>query len=224
MPDFDLDSFKTTWQKQPVENKYDDNEILKMLNRKSRNYMKYIFWISAAEFLFFTLFGFYYIIQDKDSNSFMALLLRLGVEKNTELTNNLEVIYLIIKITTLIVTGVFVIKFYQNYRKIKIEEDLKAFITRIINFKKTVNAFILTNIVLFILFTTVFTGFVFYAVKHQNIQLDSSTKNGFIMAIIVSTLLCVVLIWLYYRLVYGIIMGRLDKNLKQLKEIDPQEN
>ena len=224
MPDFDLDSFKTTWQKQPVENKYDDNEILKMLNRKSRNYMKYIFWISAAEFLFFTLFGFYYIIQDKDSNSFMALLLRLGVEKNTELTNNLEVIYLIIKITTLIVTGVFVIKFYQNYRKIKIEEDLKAFITRIINFKKTVNAFILTNIVLFILFTTVFTGFVFYVVNHQNIQLDSSTKNGFIMAIIVSTLLCVVLIWLYYRLVYGIIMGRLDKNLKQLKEIDPQEN
>jgi hypothetical protein len=224
MPDFDLDSFKSTWQKQPVENKYDDNEILKMLNRKSRNYMKYIFWISAAEFLFFTLFGFYYIIQDKDSNSFMALLLRLGVEKNTELTNNLEVIYLIIKITTLIVTGVFVIKFYQNYRKIKIEEDLKAFITRIINFKKTVNAFILTNIVLFILFTTVFTGFVFYVVNHQNIQLDSSTKNGFIMAIIVSTLLCVVLIWLYYRLVYGIIMGRLDKNLKQLKEIDSQEN
>lgn len=224
MPDFDLDSFKSTWQKQPVENKYDDNEILKMLNRKSRNYMKYIFWISAAEFLFFTLFGFYYIIQDKDSNSFMALLLRLGVEKNKELTNNLEVIYLIIKITTLIVTGVFVIKFYQNYRKIKIEEDLKAFITRIINFKKTVNAFILTNIVLFILFTTVFTGFVFYVVNHQNIQLDSSTKNGFIMAIIVSTLLCVVLIWLYYRLVYGIIMGRLDKNLKQLKEIDSQEN
>lgn len=224
MPDFDLDSFKSTWQKQPVENKYDDNEILKMLNRKSRNYMKYIFWISAAEFLFFTLFGFYYIIQDKDSNSFMALLLRLGVEKNTDLTNNLEVIYLIIKITTLIVTGVFVIKFYQNYRKIKIEEDLKAFITRIINFKKTVNAFILTNIVLFILFTTVFTGFVFYVVNHQNIQLDSSTKNGFIMAIIVSTLLCVVLIWLYYRLVYGIIMGRLDKNLKQLKEIDSQEN
>ena len=224
MPDFDLDSFKSTWQKQPVENKYNDSEILKMLNRKSRNYMKYIFWISTAEFLFFTLFGFYYIIQDKDSNSFMSLLLKLGVERNDELTSNLESIYLIIKITTLIVTGFFVIKFYQNYRRIKIEEDLKAFITRIIGFKKTVNAFILTNIFLFIIFTTVFTGFVFYVVNHQNIHLEPATKNGFITAIIVSTLLCVVLIWLYYRLVYGIIMGRLDKNLKQLKEIDSQEN
>ncbi|WP_312075713.1 beta-carotene 15,15'-monooxygenase [Chryseobacterium sp.] len=224
MPDFDLDSFKSTWQEQPVENKYNDNEILKMLNRKSRNYMKYIFWISAAEFFFFTLFGLYYIIQDNDSNSFMSSLQKLGVEKNAELKSNLETIYLIIKITTLIVTGFFVIKFYQNYRKIKIEEDIKAFITRIINFKKTVNAFILTNIILFIIFTTVFTAFVFYVINHQNIQLDSSTKNGFIMGILVSTVLCVVLIWLYYRLVYGIIMGRLDKNLKQLKEIDSQEN
>lgn len=224
MPDFDLDSFKSTWQEQPVENKYDDNEILKMLNRKSRNYMKYIFWISAAEFFFFTLFGFYYIFQGQESSSFMSLLQKLGVEKNAGLKANLETIYLTIKIITLVVTGFFVIKFYQNYRKIKIEEDLKAFITRIIGFKKTVNAFILTNIIIFITFTTVFTSFVFYVVNHQNIQLDSSTKSGFIVGIIVSTVLCVVLIWLYYRLVYGIIMGRLDKNLKQLKEIDSQEN
>lgn len=224
MPDFDLDSFKSTWQTQPVENKYNDSEILNMLNRKSRNYMKYIFWISAAEFIFITLFGFYYIFQGQESTSFMSLLQKLGVEKNADLKNNLEIIYLTIKITTLIVTGFFVIKFYQNYRKIKIEEDLKAFITRIIGFKKTVNAFILTNIIVFITFTTVFTAFVFYLINHQNIQLKSSTKNAFLLGIIVSTVLCVVLIWLYYRLVYGIIMGRLDKNLKQLKEIDSQEN
>ena len=94
MPNFDLDNLKSTWQKQLVENKYNDNEILKMLNKKSRNYMKYIFWISAAEFLFFTLFGFYYIIQDQESSSLMSLLQNLGVEKNAELKNSLENIYL----------------------------------------------------------------------------------------------------------------------------------
>lgn len=223
MPNFDLDNLKSTWQKQLVENKYNDNEILKMLNKKSRNYMKYIFWISAAEFLFFTLFGFYYIIQDQESSSLMSLLQNLGVEKNAELKNSLENIYLSIKMATLLVTGYFVVKFYQNYRKIRIEEDLKAFITRIINFKKTVNTFIIINIILFITFTTVFTGFVFYVINHQNIKLESSNKTAFILGIVISTLLCVVLIWLYYRLVYGIIMGRLDKNLNQLKEIDSQE-
>jgi len=223
MPEFNLDSFKKTWQEQPVQQKYNDNEILKMLNRKSRNYMKYIFWISVAEFSFFTIFGLFYLLQNKESNTFLTSLQKLGVEKNPELQSNLDTIYLIIKIISLLVTGYFVIKFYQNYRKIKVEEDLKLFITRIINFKKTVNVFILTNIVLFVLFTATFTIFVFYVLNYQNIHLTTSSKTGFIVGIVVSTLLCIVMIWIYYRLVYGIIMKRLDKNLTQLKEIDSQE-
>jgi hypothetical protein len=66
MPEFDLDSFKKTWQEQPVQEKYDNNEILQMLNKKSRNYVKYIFWISVFEFLFFTLIGLFYIIQERN--------------------------------------------------------------------------------------------------------------------------------------------------------------
>ncbi|MBW8523118.1 beta-carotene 15,15'-monooxygenase [Chryseobacterium chendengshani] len=222
MPEFDLDSFKKAWQEQPVQQKYDNNEILNMLNRKSRNYMKYIFWISVAEFSFFTIFGLFYILQNKESNTFLTSLQKLGVEKNHELETNLDSIYLIIKIVSLLVTGYFVIQFYQNYRKIKVEEDLKIFITRIINFKKTVNAFIVTNIVLFVLFTATFTVFVFYVLNDQNIQITASAKTGFIIGILISTLLCIFLIWIYYRLVYGIIMKRLDKNLKQLKEIESQ--
>lgn len=224
MPEFDLDSLKKAWQEQPVQQKYNDNEILKMLNRKSRNYMKYIFWISVAEFLVFTLFGLFYIIQNKDSNTFFTFLQKLGVEINPELESNIDTIYFIIKILSLVVTGFFVIKFYQNYRKIKVEEDLKNFITRIIHFKKTVNAFILTNIVLFVIVTTIFTIFVFCILDYQNIQLTNSAKTGFIVSILISTLLCVFLIWVYYRLVYGIIMKRLDKNLQQLKDIESQEN
>lgn len=224
MPEFDLDSLKKAWQEQPVQQKYNDNEILKMLNRKSRNYMKYIFWISVAEFLVFTLFGLFYIIQNKESNAFYTFLQKLGVEKNPELESNIDTIYFIIKILSLVVTGFFVIKFYQNYRKIKVEEDLKNFITRIIHFKKTVNAFILTNIVLFVIVTTIFTIFVFCILDYQNIQLTNSAKTGFIVSILISTLLCVFLIWVYYRLVYGIIMKRLDKNLQQLKDIESQEN
>ncbi|MBW7676575.1 beta-carotene 15,15'-monooxygenase [Chryseobacterium chendengshani] len=222
MPEFDLDSFKKAWQEQPVQQKYDNKEILNMLNRKSRNYMKYIFWISVAEFSFFTIFGLFYILQNKESNTFLTSLQKLGVEKNQELETNLDSIYLIIKIVSLLVTGYFVIQFYQNYRKIKVEEDLKIFITRIINFKKTVNAFIVTNIVLFVLFTATFTVFVFYVLNDQNIQITASAKTGFIIGILISTLLCIFLIWIYYRLVYGIIMKRLDKNLKQLKEIESQ--
>lgn len=224
MPEFDLDSFKKTWQEQPVKPKYDNNEILKMLNKKSRNYMKYIFWISVIEFLFFSVLGVFYLIQSNESDSFLSILEKMGVHKNSQLVAKLDNIYLIVKILSLVVTGFFVLKFYQNYRKIKIEEDLKLFIIRIITFKKTVNAFILTNIGLLLVLISALIGFTFYILNAQNIEFNSSTFTGFIVGIIVSTILCVSLIWVYYRLVYGIIIRRLDKNLNQLKEIESQEN
>lgn len=224
MPEFDLDSFKKTWQEQPVKPKYDNNEILKMLNKNSRNYMKYIFWISVIEFLFFSVLGVFYLIQSNESDSFLSILEKMGVHKDSQLVAKLDNIYLIVKILSLVVTGFFVLKFYQNYRKIKIEEDLKLFIIRIITFKKTVNAFILTNIGLLLVLISALIGFTFYILDAQNIEFNSSTFTGFIVGIIVSTILCVSLIWVYYRLVYGIIISRLDKNLNQLKEIESQEN
>ncbi|MGE6398075.1 beta-carotene 15,15'-monooxygenase [Chryseobacterium scophthalmum] len=224
MPEFDLDSFKKTWQEQPVKPKYDNNEILKMLNNKSRNYMKYIFWISVVEFLLFSVLGVFYLIQNNESDSFLSILEKMGVHRDDQLITKLDNIYLIVKILSLVVTGFFVFKFYQNYRKIRVEEDLKLFIIRIITFKKTVNAFILTNIGLLLILISALIGFTFYILNVQNIEINSSTFTGFIVGIIVSTILCVILIWVYYRLVYGIIMSRLDKNLNQLKEIESQEN
>ncbi|CEJ71051.1 hypothetical protein [Chryseobacterium oranimense] len=224
MPDFDLDSFKKTWQEQPVQPKYDSNEILQMLNRKSRNYVKYIFWISVAEFLFFSVLGLFYFFQDEESDSFRKILEKLGAQKAPEIENNFDHAYLAIKILSLLVTAYFVFKFYQNYRKIKIEENLKGLIIRIIKFKKTVNAFILISIALLVAFTFVFTAFIFYVLNSQNVRPDNSNLIIVIVGIIVSTVLCVLLIWLYYRLVYGIIIRKLDRNLQQLREIDSQEN
>lgn len=224
MPEFDLDSFKKTWQEQPVQQKYDNSEILQMLNRKSRNYVKYIFWISVVEFLFFSIIGIFYFMKGEESNSFLKLLERLGAQKTPEVENSFEIIYLIIKSLSLLITAYFVYKFYQNYRQIKIEENLKGLITRIIHFKKTVNAFILISIALLVVVTTVFIGFIFYSLNSQSIEVNSSTLTGFLIGIVLSTALTVSLVWLYYKLVYGIIMRKLDKNLKQLKDIDSQEN
>ncbi len=224
MPDFDLDSFKKTWQEQPVQPKYDSAEILQMLNRKSRNYVKYIFWISVVEFLFFSVLGLFYFFQGDESDSFRKILEKLGAQESPELESNFDLAYLAIKVISLLITAYFVLKFYQNYRKIKIEENLKGLIIRIIKFKKTVNAFILISIVILVAFTLVFSAFLFYILNSQNIQPSNSNLTIVIVGTIVSTVLCVLLIWLYYRLVYGIIIRKLDKNLKQLKDIDTQEN
>ncbi|SDJ36372.1 beta-carotene 15,15'-monooxygenase [Chryseobacterium jejuense] len=224
MPEFDLDSFKKTWQEQPVAPKYDNSEIRQMLNRKSRNYVKYIFWISVFEFLFFSVLGLFYFFQDDESDGFRKILEKLGTHEAPEVENNFSHFYLAIKILSVLITAYFVLKFYQNYRKIKIEENLKGLITRIIGFKKTVNAFILISIVLLLTFTVVLLAFIFYALNSQNIQPSGSDLTVIIVAISISTLLAISMIWVYYRLVYGTIIKKLDKNLEQLKEIDSQEN
>jgi hypothetical protein len=57
----------------------------------------------------------------------------------------------------------------------------------------------------------------------QNIHLNQATLIGFITGIVISIGLGVLLIWLYYRIVYGIIMSRLSRNLEQLQDIENEK-
>ena len=163
------------------------------------------------------------MLQDNDSDGFLNILEKLGAKKTTDVEYRFESIYLVLKIISLLITSYFVFKFYVNYKSIKIEENIKEFIVRIIKFKKTVNAFILISIILLVAFISIFTFLVFYVLNSQSIELSQPTLLGFLISIILSTVLCILLIWIYYRLVYGIILRRLDKNLMLLQDIDLKE-
>lgn len=223
MPEFDLDNLKKTWQEHKVEPKYSNTEIEAMLNKSSRNYVKYILWISIAEFLVILCLNIYYTFSSDDARSFIKMLEKLGVHNTLKLQADFAHLYFVLKIISLLVTAFFVIRFYQNYRKIHVESNLKKLILQIIRFKKTVNLFILINILLLLAFTAVLTVFSFIALAQQSIHLNHPTLIGFIVGLVVMTLISVLLIWVYYRIVYGIILKRLGKNLTELQRIDNQE-
>lgn len=223
MPEFDLDNLKKSWQEQDVQPKYDSQEILKMLNRKSRNYVKYIWWISLLEFIIILGFSAYYFLVGEDEKNFSHILERLGVEKTEQVAENLELVYRVVKILSIAIISVFVYKFYKSYKKISIESNLKKFITQIIKFKKTVNLFVLTNIFFLVVVTGVFILLIANAISQQNVEVSGNTIAGFFVGVLVALLFSVALIWLYYRLVYGIIVGKLTKNLNQLKKIEEEE-
>lgn len=223
MPEFDLDNLKKTWQEHTVEPKYSNTEIEAMLNKSSRNYVKYILCISIAEFLVILCLNTYYTFSSDDAGSFIKMLEKLGVQNTLKLQADFAHLYFVLKIISLLVTAFFVIRFYQNYRKIHVESNLKKLILQIIRFKKTVNLFILINILLLLAFTAVLTVFSFIALAQQSIHLNHPTLIGFIVGLVVMTLISVLLIWVYYRIVYGIILKRLGKNLTELQRIDNQE-
>ena len=220
MPEFNLDNLKKTWQEQEVQPKYDSKQIEGMLNKSSRNYVKYILWISVAEFLVILVLNFYYSFIGDDSESFLNILSKLGVETTETLQANFAHLYFVLKVISLLMTGIFVVLFYLNYKKINVESNLKKFILQIMSFKKTVNIFILANILLLVFFTLVLTTFTFHIISQQQIHLSHPTLIGLIVGTVGMTLISVLLIGLYYRIVYGIIMKRLGKNLDELKKME----
>ena len=220
MPEFDLDSFKETWQQQPVQPKYDTSEIESMLNKSSRNYVKYILWISLVEFILILGANLYYTFLGEDTTDLMSVLGKLGIDNSDQFQTTLTQLYLALKMVSLALTGIFVYLFYQNYRKINIEANLKKLILQIIKFKKTVQLFIVANIALVILFTLVLGVFTFSVLAQQNIELTNPTLIAFIAGLVLTMGISVVLIWIYYRVVYGFILRRLGKNLEQLQNIE----
>ena len=220
MPEFDLDSFKESWQQQPVQPKYDTSEIESMLNKSSRNYVKYILWISLVEFVLILGANLYYTFLGEDTADLVSVLGKLGIDNSDQFQNTLTQLYLALKMVSLALTGIFVYLFYQNYRKINVEANLKKLILQIIKFKKTVQLFILANIVLVILFTLILGIFTFSVLAQQNIELTNPTIIGFVTGLLLTMGISVVLIWIYYRVVYGFILRRLGKNLEQLQNIE----
>ncbi|WP_027377735.1 beta-carotene 15,15'-monooxygenase [Kaistella palustris] len=224
MPEFDIDHFKKTWQEQQVQPKYDSAEIEGMLNKSSRNYVKYILGISAVEFLVILALNLYYLFRGDDSDSVMNVLSKLGVTSSAGLEHSFNNLYLALKVVSLAITAFFVFLFYRNYSKIHVESNLKKLILQIIKFKKTVNLFILANIILMVLFMVVLGAFTLWVISQQNIHLDHPTLIGFYVGFGVMMVLSVVLIWIYYRVVYGIILKRLGKNLMELEKIERQQS
>lgn len=223
MPDFDIDSLKQQWQAQKISNPYSHSEILNLLNKKSRNYVKYILWISVIEFLVILGSNLLHLVQVDKYHSFFKMLEDLGITVTDTLVQQYNAIYITMQVVSLLVTGFFIFKFYFGYKGIKIEENLKQFILKIIYFRKTVNLFIFINIVLFIIYVITLVGFVIGYSSFQNIEIESARALRFIVALSIGIGLCITLALIYYRIVYGILVKRLGKNLKQLQEMDNQQ-
>ncbi|MFW2136806.1 beta-carotene 15,15'-monooxygenase [Chryseobacterium sp. TY4] len=220
---FDIDDLKSVWQNQKVEDTYQQSDIEAMLNTKSINYVKYLLWISLLEFFIFITLLIYSLVSKDDHVNFREILSRLQLQNQNEILHTMDKIYLIIKILSLSLTGIFVYLFFKSYRRISVEDNLKQFILRIISFKRKVNAFIIINVILLVVYIISFSIYLSIVMGEQSIQLSKTTKLGFIIGIIVALLLSILLIILYYKIFYGILLKRLSKNLEQLQLIETEK-
>ncbi|MGK4567574.1 hypothetical protein [Flavobacterium sp. 3HN19-14] len=184
-----------------------------MLHKKSSSIVKWILIISILEFVFWAAIN--YCLKDGD------LMKRFD-------SMHVENIMLTLTVVGNVVIVYFFYLFYMNYRKISVTDDAKTLIKSILKVRKTVNYYVWFNIVFGIIGAiVVLTLQLNYdaetiAIRNKFIEHGSSTAYYAIVAAmsIVFIAVFVGLIWLFYRLLYGILLRRLRKNYEELKKID----
>ncbi len=211
----ELEILKRDWKnKEHSFKRISEKEIYAMLHKRSSSIVKWILVISIAEVLFWTTIS----ILTADDDYFKTLK-----------TYHLNTILPIISAVNYAVLIGFIYLFYKNYRMINAIDTVKQLMISILKTRKTVQYYVWYNLAMvFFSFILVFSFQFMYDPKINEL-LDSFSQNGgnsktfyfFIFAIyFVVAIVFVGLIWLFYRLLYGILLKRLYNNYKELKKID----
>ncbi|CAM1349131.1 hypothetical protein [Tenacibaculum crassostreae] len=198
----DLDKYKKAWENQPEEtNKVSKVDIYKMAHSRSSSIVKWIFIIGLLEFVFLNSF---YFIFDMDK----------AYEEYSKLGLYNFIIYS--QFVTYPILLFFLVKFYLNYKSISVVESTKTLMSKIINTRKTVKYYVIFNLAyVFIIFLVVSI-----ATIKTHPEFDSAHIIIFIITTTVIALIALVMLWLFYQLLYGILLRKLNKNYKELAKLD----
>jgi len=210
----ELDLLKKDWKKN--ENKFprvSEQEIYAMLHKNSTSVVKWIFVISVFEFAFF-----------------LALTLLLNGNTGTKEIESYIGNTMIITINAIdyAIMVYFFCQFYINYKKITTTDRVKNLMSNIIKTRKTVSNYIFVKIT----FTVILLIYIFIIyfnnepeMLHTRLVAEQQGRTAIVnivyfALVILGIAIFATLLWLLYRLIYGMLLKRLNKNYNELKKIN----
>lgn len=206
----DLETYKKSWGNQQVENTSID--IYKMSRSKSSSIVKWIFIIGVLELIFWT------------SLNFMV------PQKYLEFYKDFKVMELIKASTYVhyVVIIVFLVLFYKNYNSISITDNTRRLMNRILSVRKTVKYYVYYNLGGIVLSNAVLIFILLGQpkdlIKAMNADGLNMEANEIITIFVVTSVLMVLvmltIIWLFYRFTYGRLLKKLNKNYKELDNLE----
>jgi len=210
----ELELLKKDWQRKGEKMpRLTYDEIYKMIWKKSSSIVKWIFYISILEFIFWTVIN----IVATDADYF---------EEVKQI--HMYEIDIILNTISYSILVYFIYRFYLNYRKISATDSSRQLMKTILNVKKTVTRYVWFNITLFMVtFVITFYASLKYLPEGKKI-VENATEAGnetlfwiFIIGIsVLFVAILLVLIWLFYKLLYGILLKRLRQNYKELQKLE----
>jgi len=210
----ELELLKKDWQKDTAEFPIvTAKEIYPMLLKKSSSLVKWIFIISLLEFAFWSLISF--VFKDSD-----ALTRFEGY--------HMEYILLPLTVVGYIILFYFFYMFFKNYRRINTTDDAKTLMETILKTRRTVKQYVIFNLAFLVISTFVYLWIVLNNDETFITALEQAAANGStfkvyattIIATIIALSIAIGLILLFYYLIYGILLKRLNRNYKELKKLE----
>lgn len=209
----ELDFLKKNWKQQEATlPRLTYDQIYKMIWKRSSSIVKWIFVISILELLLSTFLSIW--LADKDYWAEMEKI-------------NLKNFTVGLYIASYLITFFFIYRFYKNYKMISVTDDAATLMQNILRTRKTVKTYIA-----YVLISTGLTAIIVTFFTIQNHQLLQEVQNTskytfdaldwtkFIFAMTVALVIFLGLLWLFYRLLYGILLRRLKRNYRELKKLE----
>jgi len=209
----ELEFLKKDWKKQGADfPKLTYKEIYKLIHKKSSSIVKWIFIICIAEFLFWGL------IAISIPESTFVIYEKFNLNTFLFITQGLH--YMVVFF--------FIYLFYKNYKTISVVDNTASLMKNILKTRKTVNYYVYYNIILYVLISIILNVVIF---SHPNIlienmmpkkaTLDSDKFLGIMIVVQIVVLLAMCgIIWAYYRIIYGILLKKLNRNYKELESLE----
>ena len=210
----ELELLKKDWQKREADlPKLSYDQIYKMIWKKSSSIVKWIFYISILEFIFWA--GINIIFNDPDS-----------IQELNDL--HIHNVIMVLNVVNYAIILYFIYKFYTNYKKISFTDSSKKLMSTILKVKRTVTQYVWFNLIIFTTYLIInMYGVLLYGPEGKEI-VEAASQDGnstafWAMVIAVSVVFTAVilfLIWLFYKLLYGILLKRLRENYNELKKLE----
>ena len=207
----ELELLKKDWVKNDDRfEKKSTAQIYPMLLKKSSSIVKTLFYISIAELVFWVAINTMPFLM---SDSYRA--------KHEEMyTSNM---FIILSILSYAIILLFVYLLYRSHKSISVTDNAKKLMQNILKTRKIIKYYVLYNLVL--ASVSMILAFI-YTSSHDPLlaeKIDHFTNKQYIAMIgmfMLVTIVFVAVIWLFYKLLYGILLRRLNKNYKELKKIE----
>jgi hypothetical protein len=209
----ELDLLKKDWKKREADfPKLSYNEIYKLIHKKSSSIVKWIFIICIAEFIFWT--GLNFLIPE----SYLDIYEQFHLKTFLYVTQGIHYVILF----------VFLILFYKNFKVISVIDSTNLLMRKIIKTRKTVNYYVYYNIALYAILSLALNAIMFSnpetlveVMSMENSNVNSKTfLNVLLFVQIVTFIIMCGFLWLYYRIIYGILLKKLSSNYKELENLN----